>query len=69
MRDYFNDVRLRLSSRTDVKQLTPHGWREHFAAEVTERRRALLREFAASVAWTMGVRGIPNWRLPRTHPA
>ena len=43
-RDYFKDVLLRLSTCTDVKQLTPHGWREHFAAEVAERRHALLQQ-------------------------
>ena len=42
-RDYFRDVLLRLSNRTDMKQLMPHSWREHFAAEVAERRHALLQ--------------------------
>ena len=46
-RDYFKDVLLRLSTCTDVRQLTPHGWREHFAAEVTERRHALLQQIVA----------------------
>ena len=35
---------VRISTCTDVKKLTPHGWKEHYAAEVTERRHALLRE-------------------------
>ena len=43
-RDYFKNVLLRLSTCTDVKQLTPHGWREHFAAEVADRRHALLQQ-------------------------
>lgn len=42
--DYFRDVLVRISTCTDVKKLTPHGWKEHYAAEVTERRHALLRE-------------------------
>ena len=45
--DYFNDVLLRLSTCTDVRQLTPHGSREHFATEVTERRHALLQQMIA----------------------
>ncbi len=44
--DYFRDVLVRISTCTDVKKLTPHGWQEHYAAEVTERRHALLREIA-----------------------
>lgn len=44
--DYFRDALVRLSTCTDVKKLTPHGWKEHYAAEVTERRHALLRELA-----------------------
>lgn len=45
--DYFKDVLLRLSTCTDVKQLTPHGWKDHFAAEVAERRHALLQSIVA----------------------
>ena len=44
--DYFRDVLVRISTCNDVKKLTPHGWKEHYAAEVTERRHALLREIA-----------------------
>ena len=44
--DYFRDVLVRISTCTDVKKLTPHGWKEHDAAEVTERRHALVREIA-----------------------
>jgi transposase len=44
--DYFRDVLVRISTCTDVKKLTPHGWKEHYAADVTERRHALLREIA-----------------------
>ena len=42
--DYFKDVLLRLSTCTDVRKLTPHGWKQHFAAEVTERRHAILQQ-------------------------
>ena len=42
--DYFKDVLLRLSTCTDAKLLTPHGWKQHFEAEVTERRHALLQQ-------------------------
>ena len=44
--DYFRDVLTRISTCTDVTKLTPHGWQQHYAAEVTERRHALLREIA-----------------------
>ena len=46
--DYFKDVLLRLSTCTDVTKLTPHGWREHFAAEVAERRHALLQQIVVA---------------------
>jgi transposase len=42
--DYFKDVLLRISTCTDAKKLTPHGWKDHFEAEVTGRRHALLQE-------------------------
>ena len=45
--DYFKDVLLRLSTCTGVKRLTPHGWKDHFAAEVAERRHALLQSIVA----------------------
>ena len=41
--DYFKDVLLRISTCTDAKMLTPHGWKQHFQAEVTERRHAILQ--------------------------
>ncbi len=47
--DYFKDVLLRLSTCTDVKKLTPHGWQQHFAAEVAERRHALLQQILGAV--------------------
>jgi transposase len=42
--DYFKDVLLRLSTCTDVKLLTPHGWKAHFEAEVTARRHEILQK-------------------------
>ena len=44
---YFRDLMLRISTCSDVTKLTPHGWREHFAKEVDERRSALLAAAAA----------------------
>jgi transposase len=46
--DYFRDVLTRISTCTDVKQLTPHGWKQHFEAEVTGRRQALLEQLLAA---------------------
>lgn len=45
---HFKDVLLRISTCTDVKQLTPHGWKEHFEADVTGRRQALLEQLVAA---------------------
>jgi transposase len=42
--DYFRDVLLRISTCTDAKRLTPHGWKQHFEPEVTGRRQALLEQ-------------------------
>ncbi len=39
------DVLLRVARETDVAKLTPHGWREHFQAEVEEERQAALASF------------------------
>lgn len=41
---YFRDLMLRVGSCDDVRRLTPHGWREHFLAEVDEKRRSLIDE-------------------------
>ena len=42
--DYFRDVLTRISTCTDAKQLTPHGWKQNFEAEVHGRRLALLQQ-------------------------
>jgi hypothetical protein len=46
--DYFKDVLLRISTCKDAKLLTPHGWKEHFEAEVTARRNEILEKILAS---------------------
>jgi transposase len=42
--DYFRDVLLRISTCTEAEHLTPHGWKQHFEAEVTGRRQALIEQ-------------------------
>jgi hypothetical protein len=42
--DYFKDVLLRISTSSDVKSLTPHGWKERFEPEVTARRHEVLQK-------------------------
>jgi len=42
-RTYFRDVLLRIGQCSDVTLLTPHGWKEHFAAEVQAHRDDLAR--------------------------
>ena len=45
-RVYLRDVMLRIARETDVAKLTPHGWREHFQAEVEAERDAALAYYA-----------------------
>lgn len=45
-RVYLRDVMLRIAHESDVAKLTPHGWREHFQAEVEAERDAALAHFA-----------------------
>jgi len=47
-RTYLRDVMLRIARESDVAKLTPHGWREHFQAEVEEERRAALAYFVGA---------------------
>jgi len=49
-RTYLRDVLTRISECSDVTKLTPHGWKEHFAEEVAERRDLALRTIAAANA-------------------
>ena len=46
--DYFRDVLLRISTCTDAKLLTPHGWKQHFESEVTGRRHAILQQMVGT---------------------
>ena len=41
-RAYFRDVLTRISHESDVTKLTPHGWKQHFEAEVKARRDEIL---------------------------
>lgn len=45
-RVYLRDAMLRIAYETDAAKLTPHGWREHFQAEVEAERNAALAQFA-----------------------
>ena len=46
--DYFKDVLLRISTCTDARLLTPHGWKEHFEAEVSARRHEILQKLVGA---------------------
>jgi transposase len=47
--DYFRDVLLRISEPgTEVRSLTPHGWKERFEAEVTARRHEILQKLVGA---------------------
>jgi len=39
---YFRDLMLRIGKCSDVKKLTPHGWKQHFSEEVDARRLQVL---------------------------
>jgi len=41
-RQYFRDVLLRISTCSDVRTLTPHGWKERWEPEVKARRQEIL---------------------------
>jgi len=42
-KEYLQDVLLRIAKCSDVKKLTPHGWKKHFLPEVERRRHDALR--------------------------
>ena len=47
--DYFKDVLLRISEPgVDVKDLTPHGWKVRFEADVKARRYEILRKITGA---------------------
>jgi hypothetical protein len=41
-REYFRDVLLRISTCSDVRSLTPHGWKERWEPEVKAHRQEIL---------------------------
>lgn len=41
-RAYFRDVLLRIGTETDVKKLTPHGWKQHFAQDVADHHEDIV---------------------------
>ncbi|MCP4191783.1 MAG: IS66 family transposase [Planctomycetaceae bacterium] len=43
---YLRDIQSRLAHETDVRKLTPHGWKEHFADQVEHERRVVVASFA-----------------------
>ena len=47
---YFRDVLTRIANCNDVTKLTPHGWKQHFAAEVESYRRDLLQRLVGDSA-------------------
>lgn len=42
---YLRDVLLRIARESDVTKLTPHGWKQHFAADVEAERQAAMAYF------------------------
>ncbi len=43
---YLHDIQFRLAHETDVRKLTPHGWKEHFSEQVEYERRVVVASFA-----------------------
>jgi transposase len=41
-RVYLRDVLLRIGTETDVTKLTPHGWKQHFQAQVEAHKNSIL---------------------------
>ncbi|MEQ1634568.1 MAG: hypothetical protein ABL997_19460 [Planctomycetota bacterium] len=41
-RTYFLDALLRIGTETDVTNLTPHGWKQHFAQHVADHHEDIL---------------------------
>jgi transposase len=46
-RTYFRDVLLRIATCSDVRTLTPHGWKDRWEAEVTTDRDRVLQTLLA----------------------
>ena len=49
-REYFRDVLLRVGEESDVRLLTPQGWKKRFLPEVRERRERVLDQILARPA-------------------
>jgi transposase len=47
-RTYLRDVLLRIARESDVAKLTPHGWKQHFAAEVEAEHQAAMAYFVGA---------------------
>ena len=45
---YLRDVLLRIARESDVTKLTPHGWKQHFAADVEAERQAAVAYFVGA---------------------
>ncbi len=43
---YLRDIQSRLARESDVRKLTPHGWKEHFAEQVEREHRVVVASFA-----------------------
>ena len=46
-REYLQHVPLRISTCSDVANLTPHGWKKHYVPEVERRRHEALKRLCA----------------------
>jgi transposase len=49
IQDYFRDVLLRISTCSDASTLTPHGWKQRWESEVTQRRQDVFDALFSSV--------------------
>jgi hypothetical protein len=45
---YLRDVFLRIARESDAAKLTPHGWKQHFAADVEAERQAAMAYFVGA---------------------
>lgn len=49
-RAYLRDVLQRISTCSDVSQLTPHGWKQHHEAQAKHHEQELLAQVVARPA-------------------
>ena len=45
---YLRDILLRIARESDVEKLTPHGWKQYFAADVEAERQAAVAYFVGT---------------------